>query len=77
MSISARKVTSVEAAAVAAFRACRRRGVRAELDFAGENRGGAARVHDQDYEIGGLAAKLKAKAATLESDHGRRSPFYR
>src|ERR1700736_1057328 len=62
---------------IAALRPRRRGGVRTELDLAGKNGIGAARVHHQDNEIGGLAAELKSKAAALEGDHGWRSPFAR
>jgi len=48
--------------------------IRAKFNFAGKNRASAARVHDQQNEIGGLATKLEADAGTFQSHHGWSAP---
>src|SRR5229473_233759 len=59
---------------VAALGASGGRSVCAEFDLTAENRLGAARVHNQEDEVGSLATKLEAHAATFEGHHGGCAP---
>src|SRR5262249_38677564 len=59
----------------APFRTSGRRGVRAQLHLAGEQRAGTLGIHDQQHEIGGLAAELEADADAFQGIEGGRSPF--
>ncbi len=49
-------------------------GVNAEFDFAFHHGFGALGIHDQEDEIGGLAAELEADAQAFEAHHGGRAP---
>src|SRR6266404_2267912 len=49
-------------------------GVSAEFYFAGKNGVSATGIHDQQYEISSLAAKLKADAGAFQSHHGGSAP---
>lgn len=59
---------------IAAFGSGGGGGIGSEFDFAGEDAFGAAGVHDEEDEIGGLASQLEAEASAFESDHGRGAP---
>ncbi len=74
VSISARIVTSVSAAALRPTGTGRDRSVAAQLDLAGEDGVRAAVIHHQDDEVRRLSADLESDAGAFEGHHGRRAP---
>src|SRR5215472_9735913 len=60
---------------VATFGACGGRGICAELDLRAQDGIGATAVHDQEDEVGGLAADLQTDAGAFEGHHRGGAPW--
>src|SRR5277367_778250 len=59
---------------IAAYRSCGSGSVATYFHLAAEDAAGGTLAHEQEHEVRGLAAELKAEAAAFEGHHGGSAP---